>query len=318
MLNWLYRLFLCTVRPVLHRMGLDLVWYRRDSQDEVWARVLQYRDIAESFVPHERFEAGEKTIWQFWWQGEANAPEMVRHCMASVKRFAPAGWRVVVIDESNIERYVAIPDCIRRKHHSGIITHTHFSDYLRISLLARHGGVWIDATVLLSGPVPAEALNARFFMFKSSLWAHAAQIPSVGLLPRLAQTAGLLGVGGGESAGSNWFLTSAGGSVILNGMIQLLEHYWTSEDSLCDYFIFHKFLSLLISVNDACRREYVACPTFVNVNPHLLLFALKKTYDAELWEQIKARTTIHKISHKASQPYAEGTFGDMATKGTLP
>ncbi|MGN0833934.1 MAG: capsular polysaccharide synthesis protein [Kiritimatiellia bacterium] len=317
MLDWLYRLFLCTVRPALHRLGLDLVWYRKDSQDEAWARVLRYRDLAESSVRPAQPETGEKTIWQFWWQGEENAPELVRHCLASVRKFAPAGWRVVVIDESTVERYVAVPDCIRSKHLSGTISHTHFSDWLRVGLLARHGGIWIVATVLLTGSVPAEVLNARFFMFKSSLWADAAQIPTVGLLPCLSRTAGRSGLGGGESAGSNWFLASTGGSAILGGMVRLLESYWASEDSLCDYFFFHKFLSLLVAADDTCRREYAACPTRVNVDPHLLQFSLNRPYDAELWQRIRARTTIHKLTHKTSQPYAEGTFGALATKGAL-
>ena len=42
-----------------------------------------------------------------------------------------------------------MPDYIIRKQQSGEIDLTHFSDILRMMLLAQHGGIWMDSTLLI-------------------------------------------------------------------------------------------------------------------------------------------------------------------------
>lgn len=39
------------------------------------------------------------------------------------------------------------PKYIEEKWKRGVITHTHMTDLLRLELLIRYGGTWIDATV---------------------------------------------------------------------------------------------------------------------------------------------------------------------------
>lgn len=45
----------------------------------------------------------EGKIWMCWWQGEENAPEIVRACIDSVRRNA-GGHEVVVITDENLSR----------------------------------------------------------------------------------------------------------------------------------------------------------------------------------------------------------------------
>lgn len=49
----------------------------------------------------------------------------------------------------NYKDYVNMPDYIIRKQQSGEIDLTHFSDILRMMLLAQHGGIWMDSTLLI-------------------------------------------------------------------------------------------------------------------------------------------------------------------------
>lgn len=61
------------------------------------------------------------------------------------------GYDVKVIDEKNWLEYIDLPDyiiCRRERKH---IPPAHFADLLRLELLIRYGGTWIDSTVLCTG-----------------------------------------------------------------------------------------------------------------------------------------------------------------------
>ena len=91
-------------------------------------------------------------IWVCWWQGLENAPEIVKVCFESIKKFA-GERKVILITQNNYQDYVDIPDYIIEKVKKGIISITHFSDVLRVNLLSKHGGIWIDATCLLTANI---------------------------------------------------------------------------------------------------------------------------------------------------------------------
>ena len=94
----------------------------------------------------------EGKIWMCWWQGEENAPEIVRACIDSVRRNA-GGHEVVVITDENLSDYVDIPEWVLEKVRAGIMSRTHLSDLLRFALLAEYGGMWLDATFFCTGPL---------------------------------------------------------------------------------------------------------------------------------------------------------------------
>jgi len=104
-------------------------------------------------------------IWVFWYQGEANMPPLVRLCYQSVKRNA-CGRPVHLLDKDNMLQYADIPDYILEKLRSGIVTMACFSDILRLSLLYRYGGHWLDATLFVNKPLREEGLNPYFQSIK--------------------------------------------------------------------------------------------------------------------------------------------------------
>ena len=87
-------------------------------------------------------------IWACWWQGENAMPDIVKACYNAMHRFSD-GHPVILITEKNYKDYVNMPDYIIRKQQSGEIDLTHFSDILRMMLLAQHGGIWMDSTLLI-------------------------------------------------------------------------------------------------------------------------------------------------------------------------
>lgn len=104
-------------------------------------------------------------IWVFWYQGEEQMPPLVRLCIESIKRNS-CGRPVYLLDKNNLSDYVNIPDYIYEKLKKGIIKMACFSDIVRLSLLAEHGGHWLDATVFVNKPLREESLNPYFESIK--------------------------------------------------------------------------------------------------------------------------------------------------------
>lgn len=94
-------------------------------------------------------------IWVFWWQGEVEAPKIVKICIENTRKHA-GPHPVHVISRENYESFVSLPSALLKEVQNGKISVTHLSDVLRMTLLAELGGLWLDATVyctkLLDGP----------------------------------------------------------------------------------------------------------------------------------------------------------------------
>lgn len=100
--------------------------------------------ICDIKIP-EQDENYKDCIWICWWQGLENAPDIVKKCVESIRIHA-GNHKIVIITDENYKEFVAFPTWLEEKYKRGIITKTHLSDLLRISLLARYGGIWLDST----------------------------------------------------------------------------------------------------------------------------------------------------------------------------
>ena len=113
-----------------------------------------------------------KTVGFCWLQGLEDAPEVVKACHRSLTRHLGAiGYRIVVIDEKNWREYIDLPDYVIRRREKKEIPPAHFADLLRLELLIKYGGTWIDSTVLCTGEAPdglplLTYLDTDLFMFQ--------------------------------------------------------------------------------------------------------------------------------------------------------
>jgi len=94
---------------------------------------------------------GEKIpVWVCWWQGYDNMPENAKICFNRIKEILREPFEIVLVTSENYQQYMSFPDYIIKKHREGEISYTHLADVLRWGLMARYGGVWIDACMYLS------------------------------------------------------------------------------------------------------------------------------------------------------------------------
>ncbi len=94
---------------------------------------------------------GKKIIWQYWGQGieEDVIPLMVKKCFKSIDDFKQ-DYTIIRLDENNISEYIDFPDFIWTKKKNKEFKHAFFADLIRLALLDVYGGIWMDATILLT------------------------------------------------------------------------------------------------------------------------------------------------------------------------
>ncbi len=233
-------------------------------------------------------------IWQMWWQGAHNAPPMVKACFNSVAMYHPEKQRII-IDESNFSKYVEIPDYILEKLENGIITKTHFSDYIRLCLLVKYGGTWIDATVLLTDRIPEQIFAEDFFAFKYPLWCCLEKVPSEGLLSCLSE--GFF-CNNKILSFSSWFIHATPQEYFLRVVKHVLSEYWKNENHLMEYFLIH-YIVTFVAVHDAeCKKIFENIIAADNIKPHILQQILFHGFNEDIFKEVRALSSIHKLTYK--------------------
>lgn len=218
----------------------------------------------------------KNTIWMYWNTGEETAPKLVKKCIKAARNFAPAGYEVRVLSEKQISKYVAIPNYILQKRKSGCIPEALFSDLLRSSLLYCYGGIWMDATCLLTDDIPSKILNSEVFFFQESI-----------MFNNIAPT-----------RMSNWFIKANEGSYLLKRLLQVMFAYWREQSRPINYFIYHLSLSALKETDEIINRIFLDMPYICNMNPHLMQLSFDLPYTDMRWKNIMETSTIHKLTYK--------------------
>ena len=128
----------------------------------VCKKYLKFRDIAPEKLTFPETQVDEP-IWLFWNTGLEQAPEIVKTCYQSIKKYA--GRQVVLLTENNVQNYINMPDYLNEKLKSGVLPLAIYADLMRVALLEHYGGTWMDATILLTDKIPQEILNSDFLCF---------------------------------------------------------------------------------------------------------------------------------------------------------
>lgn len=178
-----------------------------------------------------------RIIWALWFQGESKAPEIVRCCLESWRRLNP-GWQVVVLDRSTVDRYadVGLPESTFTS--LGVQMQ---ANLVRLALLLRHGGVWVDATTLCARPLD-EVIDALvepsgFFAFTNA---------------------------SRERLISNWFLAALPQHPIVAGVRARLLTHFTAHPPQSRYprwqLLLHRAARELFKIHPAATRLWLRQP----------------------------------------------------------
>lgn len=281
----------------IRQRGIPCLWYKFKNtyltQDkdirEIGTRngsyeyLQRYANACSAKV--ENMQPGEKIIWVCWLQGIENAPKLVQVCVDSIKRYS-GEYKVVELTEENIPDYITLPAYIWEKYHAGIISRTHFSDVLRLALLNEYGGIWIDATTLLTGELPSYITNTPLFVYHSD-----------------QKGSSLLSVN---------FISCYQHHPLVEDTYHMILDYWKAEKRTVDYNMTAVFWTIATRANKQNAelwKQVLYVPTGLK---EILINELNKPFTKERWQQICALSPVHKLTYKFKE------FGiDTATEGTF-
>lgn len=228
-----------------------------------------------------RESAVSRIIWSAWLQGLDNAPEMVNVCLESHQKHLP-GYEFRVLDMENYRQWVELPEWVEEKYARGMIPAALFSDVLRVAVLKRYGGVWMDASVLCTGfgnqqlqKQWTEVENSRFAVFR--YYRKGDRYPS-----------GL----------SNWFIAATPDNIVLTSVYDMLTAYWRDYDCTIDYYMMHLFISCALKAFPEMER---GMPKLNSRYSFFLGDALSRTYSQEAWQELVDHVAIHKLNYRKAE-----------------
>lgn len=263
-------------------------------------RMLYYKKLKKQFFEKctgtREWEKLEKAynsnvIWICWLQGYDNAPLIVKRCYESVKKYAPEK-EIIFLDESNIFDYVDMPEYIVKKWKEGKMGAAHFSDLLRLELLIKYGGYWMDATVLCTnGEIFKQMDDEPLFMYSFYYFGYNPEIMEV----------------------NSWFINSTTNNNVLCLTRELLYEYWKHYNRNVAYFLLHLFLTMAL---DFYKEEYKKMPIVSQVDAHVLATYIFDEYNQKKYEILCQQTGIHKLSTRfdAEEMKKTGTFYDVVIR----
>lgn len=223
----------------------------------------------------------EKIIWQYWHQGTKEAPKIIKKCLLSVKE-QMKGYKQIVLDYNSIKDYVELPDRYYRLLEDKKMKIAHFSDVLRVYLLEKYGGTWIDSTIYLTDKIPDEIMNSNFCILQKDI---------------LSDLSG--------NNNSCFFIHNKEYSAHIAMMKNILDKYWAENDFVINYFMFEHISTMLSQIKGELKDEWDNMPRYSAEITGELQKHLFDEFKIDEFEKIKKLTPIHKLTYKKPKKTAQ-------------
>lgn len=223
----------------------------------------------------------EKIIWQYWHQGTKKAPKIIKKCLLSVKE-QMKGYKQIVLDYNSIKDYVELPDRYYRLLEDKKMKIAHFSDVLRVYLLEKYGGTWIDSTIYLTDKIPDEIMNSNFCILQKDI---------------LSDLSG--------NNNSCFFIHNKEYSAHIAMMKNILDKYWAENNFVINYFMFEHISTMLSQIKGELKDEWDNMPRYSAEITGELQKHLFDEFKIDEFEKIKKLTPIHKLTYKKPKKTAQ-------------
>lgn len=218
-----------------------------------------------------RTDPGALRLYTFWNSPLDTAPPLVQACISEMTRLhADLPTPLTVLDGASARELVEIPDAVAdalEKDHPA-----HFSDFVRVSVLDRLGGIWVDATCWAPAPLPQ---------------AVAPLLTAGALYPRWTR----------RQIG-NWFIAAVPRTPLIRLQRLALDAWWRSGGGIPDYFLYHRIFEVLLDLVPEFRGQWDAVPTLSSAASHLLQLGMMQPWDADAMRFVAGTSIVQKLSYK--------------------
>lgn len=244
----------------------------------------KYSLLIESFVEKYNSMSLEhkrsNIVWFCWLQGMENAPELVKACLESQRKYMPEReFRIITLE--NYGEYVSLSRAFVEKYEKGIVPNPQFSDMLRLELLIKYGGTWIDSTVFFTDShYPREILDCDLFMPQT-------------VSRKKNRVTGV----------SNWFMTASTNNEVLLVLRDILYRYWEDYDCILSYHMFHMFFLVIAR---SYPKYLDAMPRYSNSKALMLCWELDKPFRKNYFKEVLMHSSFHKLDYRHNKRIACG------------
>lgn len=262
---------------VLRRYNIKSAYYRMQQSIAPKLREQYYPlllSLKEKYTSQSLPHKNSRKIFTGWLQGMEQAPELIKACIHS-QRTIFKDRDVIVITAKNMMGYVELPSFFSEKFHRGLIPYAMFSDLLRLELLIKYGGTWMDASVLCtSNHYPPRVMECDLFFFQY-------------FNPQNHCVQGI----------SNWFITASSNNKMLLILRDMLYQYWREYDCAVNYYIFHQFFSWIMQEFPSETAQIPHGSSYVAIMLGNKVCKEKK-YDDVWMRKLLDNCCFHKLSYR--------------------
>lgn len=225
-------------------------------------------DLQKRVAANTSMQTGEPNVFTYWDSGFEQSPIVVKACIREmISKHKPG--KVSVIDAKNWRYFVDLPEHVLQKVPTN---KAHFSDILRVALLAKYGGIWADATCM-----PAKDIGSIFN-----------DITKSGFFSYNYSTARI----------SNWFLCTSGDNYIAKIMFEAMCDYWKDYDFALHYYFFHHIFEILYYLDDRFRTIWDQSTKSSSNEPHAIQKMMLTRFDEPSFKKAYSSSAVHKLTYK--------------------
>ncbi len=267
-----------------------LIQNKQDKIARFWSPIMQRYfagEIPKNNLGVKSHLEGKKIIWQYWGQGiDENLPELVKICFESIDHYC-IDYEIIRLDDNSIKQYINLPDYAWDHMGKPKFKHVFFSDLLRLALLQAYGGVWIDATILLTGPLPKQFQSMDFFVFQrddkvfdKSNW-PSPDIKYWSSDPKF------------KVRMLTSIIFARAENILIQAMLDLILYYWKTQNRIRHYFILQILYNELVNGRFKDEKCLVVSDTY----PHLLRLIVDGYEYVSGSSDLLTLTSIHKLTY---------------------
>ena len=284
-------------KSLYKRIQTKMDFLQQEAVAKSWDRIIEayFEGKTEKIeVFPKKNLAGRKIIWQYWGTGweYGKLPDIVKLCYKSADKYK-RNYEIIRLDNENMKEYIEFPEFVMEKIENGSMGYTHFSDLLRLALLNAYGGVWLDASILLTAPLYDYAAasvseNKGYFMFQRSestenkefwkklngdyfSWDERSKVRVL-----------------------NSVIFSEKNNMMIHSLLDLMLIFWKNESEIPHYFFFQ------ILYNELTEKYMPEekCKIVDDTLPHILFSKWNDRFFENELNSITEKTNIHKLTQK--------------------
>ncbi len=218
---------------------------------------------------------GKTVAWTCWWQGEEQAPEIVKACLKSQRKNLPESVEQIIITEKNYRKYIALPDYVIAKVKAGNISLATLSDMVRAALLYKYGGFWMDSTLFVLRPLSQDIMTYPVYTRS---------------LPETQFCTNTIWAG--------WFFWAQPGNRLFRFLEECFFYYFSVHDKIKQYLMIDYIIAIACNMFPDMEAQLKAVPhnneKALELGKHLM-----EVFDKGRYEKYIEGTFVQKLTYKS-------------------